>query len=51
MATYSCAISSLYYNLCQYDDALKYAQEALEISEEIKDREMEGVAYANLSNV
>ena len=38
-------------NLCQYDDALKYAQEALEISEEIKDREMEGVAYANLSNV
>ena len=51
MATSSCAISSLYYNLCQYDDALKYAQEALEISEEIKDREMEGVAYANLSNV
>lgn len=51
VATSCCAISSLYYNLWQYDDALKYAQEALKISEEIKDREMEGVAYANLSNV
>ena len=40
VATSCCAISSLYYNL-----------EALKISEEIKDREMEGVAYANLSNV
>ena len=36
VATSCWAISSLYYNLCQYDEALKYAQEALEISEEYK---------------